>query len=184
MPLIIGGGGGGGGGLHFRNPPDEFTGGTLAACRTARDTYFNLAANAAAKGQFAGDRSLAIILNPTNSTDNVFETWIGSASDTSSNTLWVERTDAVQGRRGDPGDQGVWYARIFLNAATAPTAAPTGGSIADDGTITAPTGWADASGITDPATGEDTFESISEVNPPKIRSRSCPRGRILSRSVG
>ena len=37
-------GGGGGGGLHFRDPADEFTGANLAACRTARDAYFNLAA--------------------------------------------------------------------------------------------------------------------------------------------
>ena len=76
-------GGAGGGGLHFRDPADEFTGGNLNACRTARDTYFNNSSNAAAKAQFAGDRSLAIILNPGNSSDNTFQTWLGSATDTS-----------------------------------------------------------------------------------------------------
>ena len=43
MPIIFGGGlggAGGGGGLYFRNPPDEFTGANVAACRTARNTYF------------------------------------------------------------------------------------------------------------------------------------------------
>ena len=75
-------GGGGGGGLHFRNPPDEFTGATLAACRTARNTAFSTGgASASFLGQYQGDQSLAIILNPTNSTDNVFETRLPGNSD-------------------------------------------------------------------------------------------------------
>ena len=79
MPVTVGpggGGGGDGGGLHFRNPPDEFTGTNLGNCRTARNTYFDTT-DATAYTQFAGDRFLAIILNPTNSTDNVFETYTG-----------------------------------------------------------------------------------------------------------
>ena len=75
-------GGGGGGGLHFRNPPDEFTGATLAACRTARNTAFSTGgASASFLGQYQGDQSLAIILNPSNSTDNVFETRLPGNSD-------------------------------------------------------------------------------------------------------
>ena len=74
--------GGGGGGLHFRNPPDEFTGATLAACRTARDTAFATGgALASFLGQYQGDQSLAIILNPSNSADNTFETRLPGNSD-------------------------------------------------------------------------------------------------------
>ena len=152
-------------GLHFRDPPDEFVGATLAACRTARDTYFNLAANATDKAEFAADRSLAIVLNPTSTTDNTLEVFTGAATDTSSNTNWLARTDAVQGNKGNMGNQGIWYARIFQNAATAPTTIPTGGSIAADNTITAPMGWVIASAIAAPAVGEDTYESISEIDP-------------------
>ena len=84
MPwLPVGGvGTGGGGGLHFRNPPDEFTGTNLAACRTARDAAFATSgALASFLGRYQGDQSLAIILNPTNSTDNVFETYLPGSSD-------------------------------------------------------------------------------------------------------
>ncbi|MCY3678743.1 MAG: hypothetical protein OXH66_14340 [Gemmatimonadetes bacterium] len=90
----------GGGGLHFRDPADEFTGADLAACRAARDTYFGNAANAAALAQFVGDRSLAIILDPGDSTDNEFETYLGGDGAYDS-TKWVSRTDAIQGNPGD-----------------------------------------------------------------------------------
>ena len=76
------GGGSGGGGLHFRSPADEFTGATLAACRTARDTAFATGgALASFLAQYQGDQSLAIILNPTNSVDNTFETRLPGNSD-------------------------------------------------------------------------------------------------------
>ena len=76
-----GGGGGGGGGLIFRNPTDIFTGADLAACRTARNTYFVSPTNAAALAQFKANQSLAIVLNPGNSVDNIFETHLLGNSD-------------------------------------------------------------------------------------------------------
>lgn len=99
---------GGGGGLHFRSPADIFTGTNLAACFVARDTYFNNAANAGALANFQGDPSLAIILNPDNSTDNTFQTYLpGQAGNPYASNQWVERTDAIQGNRGLPGSTAV-----------------------------------------------------------------------------
>ena len=107
FPVRGSGGGGGGGGLHFRNPADTFTGANLAACRTARDAYFALPANATALPQFQGDQSLAIVLNPTSTTDNTFETYSpGQVGMTYDNTQWLERTGAVQGNRGSAGTAG------------------------------------------------------------------------------
>ena len=81
---------GGGGGLHFRVPADQFVGADLAACRTARDTYFDAVANATALQAFQGDQSLAIILNPANSVDNVFETYLpGQDGMVHDSTQWV-----------------------------------------------------------------------------------------------
>ena len=76
-----GGGAGGGGGLIFRKPTDIFTGADLSACRTARNIYFVSSTNAAALAQFKANQSLAIVLNPGNSVDNVFETYLLGNSD-------------------------------------------------------------------------------------------------------
>ena len=85
MPSAIGQsvgiGGGGGGGLLFRTPTDIFTGADLAACRTARNVYFVSAANAEALALFQADQFLTIVLDPANSTDNVFETYLPGNSD-------------------------------------------------------------------------------------------------------
>ena len=75
------GGGGGGGGLLFRTPADIFTGADLPACRTARNVYFVSSTNAEALSQFRADQFLAIVLNPANSTNNVFETYLPGNSD-------------------------------------------------------------------------------------------------------
>ena len=75
------GGSGGGGGLFFRTPTDIFTGADLAACRTARNTYFVATANVADLNQFQSDQFLSIVLDPANSTDNVFETFLPGNSD-------------------------------------------------------------------------------------------------------
>ena len=54
----------------------------LAACRVARDTAFATSgALASFLSRYQGDQSLAIVLNPTNSTDNVFETYLPGNSD-------------------------------------------------------------------------------------------------------
>ena len=101
------GSGGGGGGLHFRNPADTFTGADLAACRTARDAYFVAVATASALLEYQGNEFLSIVLNPADSTDNVFETYLpGNAGKAYAKTQWVERTDAIQGNIGAKGDTG------------------------------------------------------------------------------
>ena len=148
-------------GLYLRNPADEFTGANLAACRTARDTYFNNAANADALLEFQENQSLAIILNPTNSTDNVFETYLpstlGAAYDAAQ---WRDRTDAVQGK---DGSQGRFEIIIHINATTAP-AKPTGGSYdTATGVLSPPTGWTEAP--TTPGTGEDVYASQAVIEP-------------------
>ena len=150
-----GAGGGGGGGLHFRDPVDSF------ANDAARSTYFTTTAPTAYL-QFVADRSLAVI-HGTGAAQQ-FQTYLGGVG-AYDDTQWLNRIDAVRGPIGLMGDQGIWYARIFINAAVAPTAAPTGGSVAEDGTITAPTGYVDAENIAAPSTGEDTYESIAEINP-------------------
>ena len=92
----------GGGGLHFRSPADEFTGADLAACRVARNNYF--IGTAAALLEFQGDQSLAITLNPANSTDNTFETYLPTTPGTAyDSTQWRERTDAIEGNIGPAG---------------------------------------------------------------------------------
>ena len=97
---------GGGGGLHFRIPVDVFTGANLGACRTARNTFFGAAGNAAALRQFQGDQSLAILLRPTGA-DEVIETYLpGNVGNAYAANQWVVRTDAVQGPPGRPGAEG------------------------------------------------------------------------------
>ena len=74
-----GAGGGGGGGLILRNPPDIFRGANKAAARTARNTYFALAANSDDLGEFQGNQSLAIVVATPASgtiTSEDFETYL------------------------------------------------------------------------------------------------------------
>ena len=163
MGFSFGGtGSGGGGGLVFRDPPDEFTGANLAACRTARDTYFATAAGLLVLPDYQGNPSLAIILNPTNSTDNVFETYTpGQTGMAYDNTQWVERTDAVQ---GNPGPQERFLVYGYGNFTAAPTTAPTGGTfIQSTDALTLPTGYTAAR--TTPATGETPYVIQADVNP-------------------
>lgn len=98
------GGGAGGGGLVLRDPPDQFTGANAAAARTARDTFFALAANAAVLRQYQGNESLVILLAITGS-DPIWETYLpgDTPGDTYDSTMWVTRTDAVQGPTGAAG---------------------------------------------------------------------------------
>ena len=99
-----GAGGAGGGGLVLRDPPDQFTAADAAAARTARDTFFALAANAAALRQYQGNESLVILLAITGS-DPIWETYLpgDTPGDTYDSTMWVTRTDAVQGPTGAAG---------------------------------------------------------------------------------
>lgn len=128
----------GGGGLHFRNPPDIYTGANLVACRAARDAYFT-GAGATALPQFVSDRSLAIILDPADDPDNTFETYIGST--TYDGDDWLARTDAIQGNpgrtgddgdpggkgdRGDPGERGSRWTVTDADAPASPAGAQSG----------------------------------------------------------
>ena len=159
-----GGGGGGGGGLHFRRPADTFNGATIAAARTARDTYFATTAGVAALPAFQGDQSLAIILTVTGQTARTFETYLpGQTGMAYDNTQWVERTDAIQGDMGVIGAQARFTVSVYNNAVAAP-ATPTGGSyVVETGVLTAPAGWTIFP--TPPAAGENIYESQFVVNP-------------------
>ena len=160
-----GGGGGGGGGLHFRRPADTFNGATIAAARTARDTYFATTAGVAALPAFQGDQSLAIILTVTGQTARTFETYLpGQTGMAYDNTQWVERTDAIQGDMGVIGAQARFTVSVYNNAVAAP-ATPAGGSyVVETGVLTAPAGgWTIFP--TPPAAGENIYESQFVVNP-------------------
>ena len=156
---------GGGGGLHFRSPPDEFSGATIAAARTARDTYFSNASNVSALREFQGDQSLAIILMVTGSTTNVFETYVGSSGDAYDSTQWIERTDAVQGGEGARGAQGRFRISQYRNALTRPST-PTGGSYNIDTTVVTPTiNWS-AVAVAPLSTSDDrVWESRAPIDP-------------------
>lgn len=98
------GGGGSGGGLITRTPADTFTGANLAACRTARDTYFGLPGNAGALREFQASQFLSIVLDPGDSAVNVWETYApGNEGRAYDNIQWLSRGQVVQ---GDPGPRG------------------------------------------------------------------------------
>ena len=123
MPILLdtGVGGGGGGGLRLRRPVDVFTGADEATVEGARDTYFQTT-NAAALTEFIADPSLAIILRVTGESD-AFQTFVGGADDTYDADNWVDRTDAVIGRRGETGGSGTDGARgsLWTQSADVPT---------------------------------------------------------------
>ena len=196
MPIYSGGfGTGGGGGLTFVIPPDEFTGASLAACRTARDTHFN--AGASRIEPYQALQNLAIILNPPNSTDNTFETYLpgNDVGDAYDNTRWEDRTDAITGRTGatwptgaqgaqgqqgsagadgangqqgptgGQGVQGIIILRQFQNAATEPTGGTGATYDVDTVVFTPSSGWVTVEDLTAPAAGENTWFQQAEVNP-------------------
>ena len=102
-PIVFGGGGG----LHQRRPPDIFTGATVNAAQTARNTYFSAVANAGALAEFQADSSLAIVLRVTGA-DDAWQTYApgqnGLAYDAGQ---WLDRTDALQSTTPGPAGQGV-----------------------------------------------------------------------------
>ncbi len=163
MPIRIAGGGrGGGGGLHFRRPPDIFSGATLAAAQAARTRHFSTTATDAWL-QFRTDRSLAIILRATGS-DDVFQTYLGGGT-TYDDTQWLNRTDAIQGNPGADGAQGRFEVAVYDNSVGQPTpATPTGGSyVLSTGVLTAPTGTTSTPAL--PSAGERVWISVAEINP-------------------
>ena len=131
-----------------------------AAARLLRDTFF--AANLDVLLQFQGDHSLAIILRRTGNQNLDFETYIGNPGDAYDNSLWVVRTDAVQ---GNDGAQGRFEISIHINASSTPTpATPTGGSYnIDTGVLTTPTGTTEHPTV--PSAGEDVYLAEATINP-------------------
>ena len=88
---------GGGGGLHFRAPVDVF------ANTTERADYFTATATANDYLQFVSDRSLAIVIGTLAA--GTFWSYTGGAG-AYDDSLWLQRTDAVQGFPGNDGDDG------------------------------------------------------------------------------
>lgn len=73
-------------------------------------------------------------------------------------------SSGTQGAIGPQGPQGVYPAFIYNNLASAPTSAPTGGTIVvDTAVVTAPTGWLTTPST--PGTGETTYISVYLVDP-------------------
>ena len=99
MPIFppVGGGRGGsrGGGVYFAEPPRIFTGASLTACRTARNTHFASASNADELAQYQRDQYRAILLKPT-SGDYVAETYlVGQQGQAYNAANWINRASAT-----------------------------------------------------------------------------------------
>ena len=136
MPIIFGGGlggaGGGGGGIAFRTPRDIFNGATRTAAETLRDSTITDTT------PFDDDPILGIILTwPVTPANTIYQV--------RRNNAWVDVDVLVEGDDGATGPRGpqsriVLYA--YINTATAPTVAPTGGTfIQSTGVKTVPTGY-------------------------------------------
>ena len=92
---IPGGKGGEGGGVHYATPPRIFTGATLAACRTARDTHFGAAGNAAELQNYQRNQYLAILLKPNNG-NYTTETYLpGEEGQAYAGSKWVNRSSTT-----------------------------------------------------------------------------------------
>ena len=149
-----GGAGGGGGGLVFREPRDLF------ANAAARSLYFTTT-EPTAYLEFVSNRILAVILgtllNPT------YWTYVGGTT-AYDDTEWVNRTGSIV---GPVGPLAPYYEEIFLNAAVAPGAAPVGGAVASAGAIPAPPpgGWVIHTDLAAPGAGENTYASLTRVDP-------------------
>ena len=163
MPSTALGAGGGGGGSGFSLGPSENTFGTSstanrAAAETLRNTYAT--ANTAWLTEYNGDRSFWIQL-----------VWTGNAyvvqRRNGAGTAWEDVTPVIRGRTGSQGalgSQARFDVHGYINATTAPTTAPPGGTfVRSTGVLTLPTGYA-ASPAT-PATGAETYRIEAFVNP-------------------
>ena len=159
MPFAFGGTGtGGGGGLTLGPPTNSFNGATKAAAETARDTYAT--ANPSWLAQYDAETTFTIQLSwPVTPTSTAYQARRASA--------WADVTPIIrgqQGLKGDEGDQARFPVFGYINATTAPTTAPTGGTfVQSTDVLTLPTGYA-ASPST-PATGEETYRIEAFVNP-------------------
>ena len=152
-----GGGGAGGGGIAFNTPRDIFNGATRAAAEALRDSTITDTA------PWDDDPILGIILTwPVVVTDTIYQVrrsgqWVDV-------DVLVEGDDGNDGSTGPAGPQSRMVLYAYINTATAPTAAPTGGTfIQSTGVKTVPTGYT-AAPVT-PPTGQETYRAEAIVNP-------------------
>ena len=133
--LGSGGGGAGGGGIAFRTPRDIFNGATRTAAEALRDSTITDTT------EWDDDPILGIILTwPVVVANTIYQVRRGGQ--------WVDVDVLVEGDDGNDGSTGpvgpqsriVLYA--YINTATAPTAAPTGGTfVLSTGVKTVPAGY-------------------------------------------
>ena len=150
------GGGSGGAGFALGRATNTFgtTAGTIAAARTARDTYAT--ANSTWLAEYDDNGALMIRLLHTGTPGATFEVRAVSA--------WVDITAAIEGPGGPGGAQSRMVLFAYINTATAPTVAPTGGTfVRSTGVKTVPTGYT-AAPVT-PPTGQKTYRAEAVVNP-------------------
>ena len=157
MPAYKGspGGGGGSGGLTLGPPTNEFTAATKAAAETLRNTYAT--ANATWLADYDDEPTYTITINwPATPTNTVFQARRSSS--------WADVTGLVRGPKGIAGDQARFVLYAYINSATAPAAAPTGGTfVQSTGTLTVPTGYTSVPST--PASGSKTYRTAAVVNP-------------------
>ena len=160
MPwLPVGGvGTGGGGGLTLGPPTNTFTAATQALAEAARDAYAT--ANASWLAEYDAEPTYTIEINwPVAVTDTLYQSRRSSA--------WADVTGLIRGKPGAAGAmgaQGRFLVYAYINAATAPTVAPTGGSyVRSTGTLTVPTGYTAVPST--PVTGSETYRTEAVVNP-------------------
>ena len=83
--------GGGSGGIGFETPPRVFTGATVAACRTARNTFFANVANVSVLAKYQADQHLGIILRPTTGSQVIETYFTGEQGKAYSADKWIDR---------------------------------------------------------------------------------------------
>ena len=110
-------------------------------------------ANAAWLASYDADPALVVIVGTTTL---VIYSRAGGA--------WVEQTGVVTGPGGPAGAQARFVVYAYINASTAPTAAPTGGTyVRSTGALTLPAGYTAAPST--PASGSETYRTQAVVNP-------------------
>ena len=147
--------GGGAGGLTLGPPTNTFNGATRAAAETARDTYE--AANATWLAEYDDEPTYTIVLSwPVTPTNTVYQSRRSSA--------WADVTGLVRGPMGLAGAQSRFLVYAYIEAAVAPTAAPTGGTFTrSTGALVVPATYAAIPST--PAVGSKTYRTQAVVNP-------------------
>ena len=140
-----------------------FTGNTKADAVTALEAYANL--NPSWRNAYLTDQRVFVALRWGNA--GAGTTYVLS-TDGTWRDLGLVVLKGDRGFAGVRGYQGNWTGRILGNFAATPNAAPVGGSIASNGTITPPAGWVVASAHTAPGGGR----SHVRVH---LRGQACER---------